>query len=42
MCYDFQHGITDDEKDVTFIVKLELFSTNTIVLLEKLGVLTRS
>jgi len=42
MCYDFQHGITDDEEDVIFIVELEFFSINTIVLLEKVGVLTRS
>lgn len=24
-CYDFQHGIIDDEKDVVFITKLTLF-----------------
>jgi hypothetical protein len=42
MCYDFQHGIIDDEKDVTFIVELELFSTSTIVLSEEVGVLTGS
>jgi hypothetical protein len=42
MCYDFQHVITDDEEDVTFIVELELFSTNTIILSKEAEVLTIS
>jgi hypothetical protein len=26
MCYDFQHGIIDDEKDIMFITKVTLFA----------------
>jgi hypothetical protein len=26
MCYDFQHGIINDEEDVTFIIEPMLFS----------------
>jgi hypothetical protein len=42
MCYDFQHVITDDGEDVTFIIELKLFSTNTIVLSDEVGVLIGS
>jgi hypothetical protein len=42
MCYDFQHVITNDEEDATFIVELEFFSTNTIILSKEAEVLTGS
>jgi hypothetical protein len=42
MCYDFQHGIIDDEKDVVFITKLTLFCTCIILLPKGVWVLPKS
>jgi hypothetical protein len=42
MCYDFQHGIIDDEKDVVFITKLRLFCTCIILLPKGVRVLPKS
>jgi hypothetical protein len=42
MCYDFQHGIIDDEKDVVFITKLTLFCTCIILLPKEVKVLPKS
>jgi hypothetical protein len=30
MCYDYQNGITDEEEDIIFATKLELFLIRTI------------
>jgi len=30
MCYDYQNGITDEEEDIIFATKLELFLITTI------------
>lgn len=32
VCYDFQHGITNDEENMTFIIKPNFFSIGMIVL----------
>jgi hypothetical protein len=42
MCYDFQHGIIDDEEDVVFITKLTLFCTCIILLPKEVRVLHES
>jgi hypothetical protein len=42
VCYNFQHGIIDDEKDVIFTVEPKLFSIGTIVLLEEAKILDES
>jgi hypothetical protein len=42
VCYNFQHGIIDDEKDVVFIVEPKLFSIGTIVLSEEAKILDES
>ncbi len=34
LCYNYQNGITDEEEDIIFVIKLELFSIGTINLLE--------
>jgi hypothetical protein len=34
MCYNYQNGIIDEEKDIIFVTELELFSIGTINLLE--------
>jgi hypothetical protein len=31
ICYDFHHGISNEEEDVMFATKLDLFSIRTIV-----------
>ncbi len=36
LCYDYQNGITDEEKDIIFATKPKLFSIGTINLLEKI------
>jgi hypothetical protein len=30
LCYDYQNGIIDEEEDIIFATKLELFSIGTI------------
>jgi hypothetical protein len=35
VCYDFQHGITNDEENMTFTIKPHLFSIGMIVLPEE-------
>jgi len=30
LCYNYQNGITDEEEDIIFVIKLELFSIGTI------------
>jgi hypothetical protein len=30
LCYDYQNGIIDEEKDIIFATKLRLFSIKTI------------
>ncbi len=32
MCYDYQNGITYEEKDIIFAIELEMFSIGTISL----------
>jgi len=32
LCYDYQNGITNEEKDIIFATELELFSIGTISL----------
>jgi hypothetical protein len=32
LCYDYQSGINDEEEDIIFATKLELFSISTISL----------
>jgi hypothetical protein len=32
LCYDYQNGIIDEEEDIIFATKLELFSIRTISL----------
>jgi hypothetical protein len=32
LCYDYHNGITDEEEDIIFVTKLELFSIGTISL----------
>jgi hypothetical protein len=32
LCYDYQNGIIDEEEDIIFATKLELFSIGTIIL----------
>jgi hypothetical protein len=39
VCYNFQQGIIDDEKDVIFTVEPKLFSIGTIVLSEEAKIL---
>jgi len=34
LCYDYQNGITNEDEDIIFVTKLELFSIGTISLLE--------
>ncbi len=34
LCYDYQNGITNEEENIIFATKLELFSIGTISLLE--------
>jgi hypothetical protein len=34
MCYDYQNDIIDEEEDIIFATKLDLFSIGTISLLE--------
>jgi hypothetical protein len=34
LCYNYQNGIIDEEKDIIFAIELELFSIGTINLLE--------
>jgi len=34
LCYNYQNGITDEEEDIIFVIKLKLFSIGTIKLLE--------
>jgi hypothetical protein len=34
LCYDYQNGITDEEKDIIFATKPKLFSIGTISLPE--------
>jgi hypothetical protein len=34
LCYDYQNDIIDEEEDIIFATKLELFSIGTINLLE--------
>ncbi len=34
LCYNYQNGITNEEEDIMFATKLELFSIGTINLLE--------
>jgi len=36
LCYDYQNGITDEEKNIIFATKPKLFSIGTINLLEKI------
>ncbi len=33
MCYDFQFGIFHEEEDMLFVIKLNLFSIGTIIVL---------
>jgi hypothetical protein len=33
LCYDYQNGIIDEEKDIIFVIELVLFSIGTISLL---------
>jgi hypothetical protein len=30
LCYGYQNGITNEEKDIIFVIELELFSIRTI------------
>ncbi len=32
LCYNYQNGITDEEEDIIFVIKLKLFSICTISL----------
>jgi hypothetical protein len=34
LCYDYQNGITYEEKDIIFVIEPKLFSIGTISLLE--------
>jgi hypothetical protein len=34
LCYDYQNDITNEEEDIIFTTKLELFSIGTISLLD--------
>jgi hypothetical protein len=36
MCYDFHFGICDEEEDMMFVTKLNLFSIGTIVVLTQI------
>jgi len=40
LCYNYQNGITDEEEDIIFVIKLELFSIGTINLLETIQFVT--
>jgi hypothetical protein len=34
LCYNYQNGITDEEKDIIFVIKPKMFSIGIIILLE--------
>ncbi len=34
LCYDYQNGIANEEEDIIFVIRLELFSIGIINLLE--------
>ncbi len=34
LCYDYQNDVTDEKKDIIFVIELKLFSIGIISLLE--------